>query len=63
MKNSKAERVQTTLGELVTVLCEESQKLFSFKRNERQLVVAYILNDLVKKSISPKHRIRAGKHG
>jgi hypothetical protein len=56
MKPSKAIRIQTTLGELIMVLCEETQTLFNFKGNERPLVVGYILNDLVKKSVSPGHR-------
>lgn len=63
MKHSKARRIQTTLGELIMVLCEESQTLFNFKGNERPLMVAYILNDLVKKSVSPQHRTRSEKHG
>ena len=48
MKRSKTSQIQTTLGELITVLCEETQKLFGFKGNEKQLVVAYILNDLAR---------------
>ena len=32
MKRSKTIRVQTTLGELVSVLCEETQNFFNFKR-------------------------------
>ncbi len=58
MKNSKTIRVQTTLGELITVLCEETQNLFNFKSSERQLVVAYILNDLIRKPAYIRHRTR-----
>jgi hypothetical protein len=47
MKRSKTIRVQTTLGELVSALWEETENLFKFKRHERQLVVAYVLNDLL----------------
>lgn len=42
MKSSKKIRIQTTLGELVSVLWEETENLFKFKRNEKQLVVAYV---------------------
>ena len=56
MKSSKATRIQTTLGELITVLYEETQNLF--KGNERRLVVAYILNDLTRKSVSVRYRAR-----
>jgi hypothetical protein len=58
MKRSETIRVQTTLGELITVLCEETQSLFNFKRSERQLVVAYILNDLIRKPAYIRHRTR-----
>jgi hypothetical protein len=58
MKRSKTIRVQTTLGELVSVLCEETQNLFNFKRSERQLVVAYILNDLIRKPAYIRQRMR-----
>lgn len=61
MKNSKAARIQTTLGELIMVLCEESQKLFNLKQNERELVVAHILNDLARKSVSLGHRTEPKK--
>ena len=47
MKSSKKIRIQTTLGELVSVLWEETETLFKFKRNEKQLVVAYVLNELL----------------
>jgi hypothetical protein len=47
MKRSKTIRVQTTLGELVSALWEETETLSKFKRNERKLVVAYVLNDLL----------------
>ena len=47
MKSSKKIRIQTTLGELVSALWEETENLFKFKRNEKQLVVAYVLNDLL----------------
>lgn len=58
MKNSKTIRVQTTLGELITVLYEETQNLFNFKGSERQLVVAYILNDLIRIPAYTRHRTR-----
>jgi hypothetical protein len=62
MKNPKATRIQTTLGELIAVLCEETQTLFNFRGNEKPLVVAYILNDLVKKSVAVRHRTWPKKH-
>jgi magnesium-transporting ATPase (P-type) len=34
MKRSKTIRVQTTLGELVSVLCEETQNLFNLIHRE-----------------------------
>ncbi len=61
MKRSKTAHIQTTLGELIAVLCEETQKLFGFKRNEKQLVVAYILNDLARKPVSMRYRTRPKK--
>ena len=57
MKSSKRIRVQTTLGELVSALWEEAETLFKFKRNERKLVVAYVLNDLLKRRDYGSHRI------
>ena len=56
MKGFRATRIQSTLGELITVLYEETQDLFDLKTDERQLVVAYILNDLTRRPISVKHR-------
>jgi hypothetical protein len=40
MKSSKTTRVQTTLGELVSALREETEALFDFERNESSGVVA-----------------------
>jgi hypothetical protein len=61
MKSLKGAPIQTTLGELITALCEETQKLLNFKGNERQLVVAYILNDLARKSDHARNDRRARK--
>ena len=61
MKSSKRIRVQTTLGELVSALWEEAETLFKFKRNERKLVVAYVLNDLLKRRDHRSHRIAIKK--
>jgi hypothetical protein len=61
MKSSKRIRVQTTLGELVAILWEEAETLFQFKRNERKLVVAYVLNDLLKSRDYGSHRIAVKK--
>jgi hypothetical protein len=51
MKTSRTERIQTTVGELIAILYEETENLEWLERSERQLVVAFILNDLVKRAI------------
>ena len=61
MKSSKTIRIQTTLGELVSVLCEEAEDLFTFQRNEKQLVVAYVLNELLTRSDDRRHGIAIKK--
>jgi hypothetical protein len=61
MKISNKIRVQTTLGELVSALWEETETLFKFNRNERQLVVAYVLNDLLTGPHYGSHRIAIKK--
>src|SRR5262245_28224641 len=53
MKSSRRIRVKTTLGELVSAIWEETEALFKSKKGERQLVVAYVLNDLLRR---PDHR-------
>jgi hypothetical protein len=55
MKSSKLLQIQTAVGELITVLYEETHDLFNCKTNERRLVVAYILNDLTRNRFSAKH--------
>ena len=50
MNSLKTIRVRTTLGDLVSALWEETETLSQLKRAERQLVVAYVLNDLLRKS-------------
>lgn len=47
MKSSKKIRVQTTLGELVAAIWEETETLFEFKRHETKLFVAYVVNDVL----------------
>lgn len=61
MKSSKKIRIQTTLGELVSVLWEETENLFKFKRNEKQLVVAYVLNELLTRPADRRHGIATKK--
>lgn len=56
MKISKKIRIQATLGELVAALWEESERLVKFNRNERKLVVAYVLNDLLTRAAYENHR-------
>ena len=51
MKTPQRWRIQTTLGELIAVLCEETENLEWLTRSERQLIVAFILNDLVKRAV------------
>lgn len=48
MNNSKALRVRTTIGELVAGLYDETQSFSN--SNDSGLIVAYILNDLMKNS-------------
>jgi|GEM_PF-2481551 len=60
MKSSRRIRVQTTLGELVSTIWEETEALKS-KKNERQLVVAYVLNDLLTGTNYESHRIASKK--
>lgn len=50
MKTSQTSRIQTTVGELIAILCEETENLEWLERSDRQLVVALILNDLVKRA-------------
>ena len=61
MKSSKKIRIRTTLGELVSVLWEETENLFKFKRNEKQLVVAYVLNELLTRPDDRRHGIAIKK--
>jgi len=61
MKSSKTIRIKTTLGELVSVLWEETENLFKFKHNEKQLVVAYVLNELLTRSDDRRHGIATKK--
>ena len=61
MKSSRRIRVQTTLGELVSTLWEETEALFKFNRKERQLVVAYVLNHLLTRPDYGSHRIATKK--
>ena len=56
MKSSKKIRIQTTLGELVSAIWEETEALFKFKK-ERQLVVAYVLNHVLTRPEYGSHRI------
>lgn len=52
MRSPKTIRIQTTVGDLVAVLCDVTQPFF--KKREQAVFVAYILNDLLEKP-------RAGK--
>jgi hypothetical protein len=53
MKNFKKKNIQTTLGDLITALSEEIRP---FLRSERatSIVVGYIFNDLVRRSVPRK---------
>ena len=57
MKGSRRIRVQTTMGELVSAIWEETEALLKSKKGERQLVVAYILNHLLTRPDYGSHRI------
>jgi site-specific recombinase len=48
--------VQTTVGELIAVLFDETRDLNWLKTHEKQLLVAIILNDLVRQSTEKNHR-------
>jgi hypothetical protein len=43
--------VHTTVGELIAGLFDETRHLHWLKRREKQLLVAYILNDLARRSM------------
>jgi hypothetical protein len=43
--------VHTTVGELIAGLFDETRNLHWLKKREKQLLVAYILNDLARRSI------------
>jgi hypothetical protein len=47
MKHAKKIRIETTLGELISALWEETENLFKFKGNDKPMVVAYVLNELL----------------
>lgn len=57
MKLSQTRRIQTTVGELIAILCDETENLEWLGGDERQLIVAFILNDLVKRAV---HESRVG---
>ena len=49
-------RVHTTVGELIAILFDETRNLNWLKTHEKQLLVAYLLNDLVNQSSDRNHR-------
>ena len=53
-------RVQTTVGELIALLFDETQNLPWLKTREKHLLVAYLLNDMVQKSVFNKSAGNAG---
>jgi hypothetical protein len=55
MKSPKTIRIQTTVGDLVAILCDVTQPLF--KKREQALFVAYILNDLLEKPSAGNPRV------
>ena len=48
--------VYTTVGELIAILFDETRNLDWLKTHEKQLLVAIILNDLVRQSSEKNHR-------
>jgi len=61
MKSPRRIRQETTMGELVSAIWEETETLFKSKKGERQLVVAYILNHLLTRPACGSHRIGTKK--
>jgi hypothetical protein len=53
--------VYTTVGELIAILFDETRNLDWLKTHEKQLLVAYILNDLVRQSSDRNHRSVGGQ--
>lgn len=53
--------VYTTVGELIAILFDETRNLDWLKTHEKQLLVAYILNDLVRQSSDRNHRSVSGQ--
>jgi hypothetical protein len=53
--------VYTTVGELIAILFDETRNLDWLKTHEKQLLVAYILNDLVRQSSARNHRSVGGQ--
>ena len=50
--------VFTTVGELIVILFDETRKL-GLKTRERRLLVAYLLNDLLRRSSLSRAPVRA----
>ena len=48
-------RVKTTVGELIALLFDETQRLRWLKDCDKHLLVALMLNDMVRGSISLRH--------
>lgn len=54
--------IQTTVGELIAVLFDETQNLHWLKTREKQLLVAFLVNDMVQRSIfNAPHRVATTK--
>jgi len=51
--------VFTTVGELIAILFDETRKLGGLKMRERRLLVAYLLNDLLRRSALSRAAARA----
>ena len=43
-------RIKTTVGELIALLLDETQRLSWLKSREKHLLVAFMLNDMVRGS-------------
>ena len=57
----KAQVQNTTVGELITILFDETAHLNWLQPNEKKHLVAYILNDLVRRSLRNKNNRAARK--
>ncbi|HVO92878.1 MAG TPA: hypothetical protein VMT22_08565 [Terriglobales bacterium] len=61
MKPVRIIQFKTTIGDLIASLSEEIEYLRGLKQSEKRLIVAYLLNDLVGRSVRARQHRAAGK--